>query len=82
MSQRTSLYYALECLVISWWNATPIDDEVVDFTDKDGWLKVDKLVPLLPALWAMGWFGNWVKSLHQFTDEFKVSNLLSLRCAN
>ena len=74
--------YALQGLVISLWNATTIDDEVVDFTQKDGWLKVDKLLPSLPPLWGMGYFDEWVKSLRYFTNEFEVSGLPSLRGAN
>ena len=60
--------------------ATAIDDEVADFTHKDGWPKLDKVLSLVyrqhPQ--AFSWLSNnwleWIGWLHRFAKDLTVSD--------
>ena len=57
--------------------ATAIDDEVADFTHKDGWPKLDKVLSLAyrQFMWlSIHWLG-WIRWLHRFTEDLMVSDL-------
>ena len=68
--------------VISLGNATTIDDDVVDFTNKDGWPRTDKLLPLVSASWYITFFELWVNGFRQFTDDLNVRDLSPLFGSN
>jgi hypothetical protein len=74
---KLSLKEALEDLPFSLdAAAAAIDDEVVRFTQNNGWQKMDNLLPLLYR--SKGWFcdtfDDWTAHLDRFTEEMKVSS--------
>jgi hypothetical protein len=67
---------AVEDLPVLLNYAPVIDDEVVGFTQKGGWQKINNLLPLLygPDTWLFNSFDGWIDALHDFTDRLKVSH--------
>ncbi|RXW17383.1 hypothetical protein EST38_g8475 [Candolleomyces aberdarensis] len=51
--------------------ATAIDDEVADFTHKDGWTKIDKVLSLAShhSQLPEKWFPDWIKFLRRFAEN-------------
>ena len=57
--------------------ATAIDDEVADFTHKDGWPKLDKVLSLAYSKFSwlsLNW-SEWIGWIHRFTEDLTVSDL-------
>ena len=76
-SSRRSLELALEFLPDYLSESTGVDDEVVDFTEKGGWRKIDKLFPLLMRFNSSLDWEDWTEPLRRFTVDVKVSDLPS-----
>ena len=75
------MWLAVCDLALSLRLATAIDDEVADFTHKDGWRKLDKVLYLAYHVapdtisWLSGKWSSWIGWLHQFTQNLTVSDL-------
>jgi hypothetical protein len=56
-----------------------LDDELVAFTHSGGWLKIDKLLPLVNSRgWPFGFCEGWLNDVGWLTDNYEVSDFLFL----
>ena len=68
---------AIEELALPLRLATAIDDEVAEFTHKDGWPKLDKVLSLAyhRCPWLRPNWWEWFGWLHRFADDLTASDL-------
>ena len=54
-----------------------IDDEVADFTHKDGWQKLDKVLSLIYHRfgWLFRYWSKWIGWLHRSAENLTVCDL-------
>ena len=86
--QRAALRMAVYDLTLFLCLATTIDDEVADFTHKDGWRKVNKVLylayyisPKTPSWLSISW-SIWIGWLRLFAENLTVSDLPFLCAGN
>ncbi|RXW20270.1 hypothetical protein EST38_g5578 [Candolleomyces aberdarensis] len=72
--QRTSLQEAVLNLPFFWEKVTVIDEEIVEFTRKGGWHKIDKLLPSTCYMVSSVFWESWTNSFCRAVDNLKGRN--------
>jgi hypothetical protein len=74
LNHQRALIQAVEGLSFFLGRAIAMDDEIVDFTQKGGWRKINSLLPLFVRLkeWPFQGFEDWIANLRQLADRLKV----------